>query len=325
MDVPDHLDSLSRRKRTRLQSTGKRVTPQERDILWFSIVHRHGPLPSSFLHAFSKNLRRSEKRAKDRLTDLFNEARTPHGGPYLSRPLQQFRTIDSRYNDLVYDLTPASEAALKERDLWHEANANSAGPWLHRFMVACITASIELATLARNNIRFIPQADILSRAGAELRYPTTITNPKTGRTETRDLIPDALFGLEYRKGGQSYYRFFVVEADRGTEPTTSTNFNRKSHLRGLLQYRDYIGNGRYRKHLGLKSSLLALNVLTEATKMKKMMALTERISGSAGNSYMLYRTVDAFGLAFKPPKPMPELLEGPWKRAGKADFGIDRP
>jgi hypothetical protein len=111
---PNALDSLARRKRHRPTSTDKRVTPQERDLLWFQKIHQHGPLSSSYLHAFSKHIRRNEKRAKDRLTDLFNESRTPHGGTYLNRPGQQFRTLDSRYNDLIYDLTPASRLALKE-------------------------------------------------------------------------------------------------------------------------------------------------------------------------------------------------------------------
>jgi hypothetical protein len=101
-------DAIHRRKRTRPVSTGKRVTPQDRDLLWFQKLHEHGPLPSSFLLAFAQDMRRSEKRAKERLTDLFNEDNTAHDGTYLSRPLQQFRTIDSRYNQLVYDLTPSA-------------------------------------------------------------------------------------------------------------------------------------------------------------------------------------------------------------------------
>ena len=318
------FDTQGRRNRRHPVSTGKRVTPQERDLLWFRMIHRHGPLSSAYLHAFSRPLRSSEKRAKDRLTDLFNEDRTPHGGPYLSRPPQQFRTLDSRYNDLVYDLAPAAKAALKQHGLWEERAAPHRGPWLHGFMVSCITASIELATLARDDLRFIPEAAILGRAKAELRYPTSIiVDPRTGRRDTRDLIPDALFGLEYRRDGKRYYRFFVVEADRGTEPTASANFDRKSHLRGLLQYRDTIGKGKYKAHLGLTASLMVLAVTTAEAKRKKLVALTERLSGPAGNSYMLYRTCEAFGPVFKPPKPMPELLEGPWRRAGMADFYID--
>jgi hypothetical protein len=318
-------DALDRRKRTRPISTDKRVTPQGRDLLWFEKIHRHGPLSSSYLHAFSKHLRRSEKRAKDRLTDLFNESRTPHGGPYLSRPSQQFRTLDSRYNDLVYELTPASQAALQEQGLWNAAASPCPGTWLHRFMVSCITASIELATLDHDGVRFIPQSAILAHKGAQLRYPTSITFPGTKQAERRDLIPDALFGLDYLRDGQRYYRFFLVEADRGTEPATARNFARKSYQRSLLQYRDYIGKGHYKQHLGLTANLMVLNVSVDATKERKRIALTARMSGPAGNSYMLFRTCESFGQVFKPPKPMPELLDGNWARAGQAPFCIARP
>ena len=143
--------------------------------------------------------------------------RTPHGGAYLTRPSQQFRTLDSRYNDLVYELTPTSEQALKENGLWQDAAAQRAGPWLHGFMVCCVTSSIELATLERSDIRFISQAEILSRIDTKLRDPTKIADPKTGKALTKDLIPDALFGLEYNVKDQHYYRFFLVEADRGSK------------------------------------------------------------------------------------------------------------
>jgi hypothetical protein len=324
-ESPDPFDSLSRRKRTHPTSTDKRVTPQERDLLWFQKIHGHGPLSSSYLHAFSKHLRRNEKRAKDRLTDLFNESRTPHDGTYLTRPSQQFRTLDSRYNDLVYDLTDAANAALKERGLWQDTATGRAGPWLHGFMVSCITASIELATLDRDDIRYIPQAEILARAGTELRYPTTIEDPATGKAARKDLIPDALFGLEYTVNGESLYRFYLVEADRGTEPATSANFNRKSHHRSILQYRDYIRRGHYKDHLGLTASLLVLNVMTDAAKLRKMIALTQEVSGDQGNTFMLFQLCKSFGPVFKPPKPMPELLEGSWSRAGQDEFRIGKP
>ena len=93
--LADGRDTLDRRKRLSPISTGKRVTPQDRDILWFEKLAEHGPLPSSFLLAFAANMRKCEKRARERLTDLFNEDNTPDGGPYLVRPPQQFRTLDS--------------------------------------------------------------------------------------------------------------------------------------------------------------------------------------------------------------------------------------
>lgn len=137
-------DALGRRGRLHPQSTSKSITLQERDLLWLQKIHEHGPLASSVLLAFAKDKGASAKRAQERLTDLFNEGNTAHGGAYLTRPPQQFATIDSRYNQLVYDLAPAGVRALKGRQLWRETNAVTAGPWLHQFMVSSITASTEL-------------------------------------------------------------------------------------------------------------------------------------------------------------------------------------
>ncbi|MFT6063410.1 MAG: hypothetical protein ACJAVR_003479 [Paracoccaceae bacterium] len=70
--------------------------------------------------------------------------------------------------------------------------------------------------------------------GADL-HPVPFTDPKTGREEARDLIPGALFGLEYATDEASRFRFFVVEADRATEPSRASSYNRKSHLRSIAR------------------------------------------------------------------------------------------
>jgi hypothetical protein len=309
-------DALGRRHRNRPTSTGKRVSPQPRDLLWFEMLHRHGPLSSSHLHAFSARLASSPKRALDRLTDLFNEADTPHGGPYLVRPWQQFQTLDARYQELVYDLAPAAEAVLRERGLWHGHGAAPGGPWRHWAMVAAITASIELAARSDPHLAFIPQHAILARAGATLRCPVRIPNPQTGKEERHDLVPDALFGLEYT-GGTSSFRFFVVEADRATEPTRASSFSRKSHLRHFLQYAAYIAGGRYKEHLKLTAPLLVLNVFTNEAAMRNAMRLALELLPS-GMSYHLFASAPQFGGHFKPAAPRPELLRTAWLRAGAA-------
>jgi hypothetical protein len=315
----DDHDVLMRRKRLRSVSTGKRVTPQDRDLLWFAKLHEHGPLPSSFLLQYSQDMRRSEKRARERLTDLFNEDNTPDGGPYLARPQQQFRTLDSRYNQLVYDLTPASERALKQAGLWSPRSSARSGPWLHGFMVSCITASIELATLDRADLAYIPQSRILERADADLRWRTIIADPSASRDYLKDLLPDALFGLEYRTDKGSRFRFFLVEADRATEPATSTNFNRKSFLRSLLQYERYIGHGEYREHLKLTAPLMVLNVSADPARTLRMIDLATRLYPQ-GNAYMLFRTWADFGPVFRPPAPALGLLDGDWVRGGLPPF-----
>ena len=63
-----------------------------------------------------------------------------------------------------------------------------------------------------------------------------------------------------------YYQFFVVEADRSTEPLTSSNMNRKSLQRMLLQYEDYLGQGRYKEHLKLTAPMVVLCVFENEEK-----------------------------------------------------------
>lgn len=322
--LADGRDSLDRRKRLSPISTGKRVTPQDRDLLWLQKLREHGPLPTSFLLAFGSGMRKSDKRARERLTDLFNEDNTPDSGPYFTRPPQQFRTLDSRYNQLVYDLAPAGERALKRHDIAVQSRAASSGPWLHSFMTSCITASIELGTQGRPDIAYIPQSQILERAKAELRFPVTIIDPGTGRELAKDLLPDAIFGLEYRTDSGSRFRFFAVEADRATEPTTSGNWNRKSFLRNLLQYEAYVTGGAYRGHLDLKSPLLLLTVTSDPARTARMVDFTaKRYPG--GNSFMLFQTWADFGPAFRPPHPALSLLMGEWARAGLSSFMIAKP
>ena len=189
------------------------------------------------------------------------------------------------------------------------------GPWLHRFMTSSITASIQLAANDDPHLTFITQAEILERANTTLSCPVEITDPQTGRQVRKDLKPDALFGLECRQGEERFYRFFVVEADRSTEPYTATNFNRKSVLRNVLQYREYIANGVYKDHLKLTAPLLVLNVCSDAARSERMRQFIADESGGSV-SYQLFQAWEAFQSPFRPPEPNTGLLTGRWGRPG---------
>jgi len=306
------LDALGRRCRSKPMPSGKSVKPQPRDLLWFEKLAEHGPLPSSFLLAFAKDTHRSEKRAKERLTDLFNEDCTPQKGTYLTRPTQQFDTLDARYNQLVYDLSPASIAALRKNG--SAIRPARSGPWRHSLMVSCITASIELACNERDDIAYIPQSQILARAEVSLQWPTEITDPDTEATYEKDLLPDAVFGLEYLTSGGPSYRFYAVEADRASEPLRSAEIHRKSFLRHLLQYEDYIENEGYRQHLALTAPMMVLNVTTSEERAQRMLALTNEFF-PLGNSYQLFQVWNSFGKIFKPPSPNTNLLSCVWARS----------
>ena len=86
------------------------------------------------------------------------------------------------------------------------------GPYLHRFMTAAITATTELeATAAR--FRFIPSGEIVRHKKCP-ESTRNAANPIAIRIGSATIIPDALYGIDY--GGK--YKFWALEADRGTEP-----------------------------------------------------------------------------------------------------------
>ena len=247
-----------------------------------------------------------------------------HEGNLLSKPGKQFDPMDARHNQLIYDLNEHSIQILREEGGYSDRAPACSGPWKHRAMVSSITASIELATYGKN-IRYIPQHEILDQLGTTLRIPVTIRNDRLARDEQHDLIPDAMFGLEYDEAGRKSYIFYLVEADRGTEPLKVKNLARKSYLRSIQQYRKLIGGKHYKAHFGLNAGLLVLNVTTSEERMKNLIELVAESSDSGCNTYMLFQTAPLFGTYFKPPKPIPDLLTGPWYRAGHAPFYLNQP
>lgn len=305
-------DSIERRLRNRRTPTGKRVAARMRDVEWFAALHRHGPLSSSYLHSFTKRPCVSEKATRVRLADLFHESRTHHGSAYLDRPWQQFDTIDARYQELIYDLTPASVAVLKERGDWHDP-AQNGGPWKHRYMVASITASIELMC-REHGFRYIPGYKILDRARANLRC--SVPYAWNGVRKTATLAPDALFAIDY--GGS--YRAYVVEADRNTEPNRPKSHTRKSWLRNILQYRNFIGDRLYKQHYGINCPLMLLVVMTSKRHMMNILDIVEDVAGR--NTYMCFSSAENFGSVFRPSGVLCRLFANGWKRAGHPDFHL---
>ena len=322
-DIGCSMETLippKRRLRYERKSTGKRVSTTDRDLIWFLALQRHGPLPSNFLLAFTRDFRSSYTRSLERLGDLYHESNTPHGGSYLDRPRQQWNAT-AKFERTVYELAPAAERALEERGLAPSGHVQHRAMYHHRLMVSCITASIELAAKEDPHLRFIAQDEILARSpNKTLSIPcvVTYTNPRTGNIQTLDalVVPDAIFGLEYVVGGQRLYRFFMVEADRSHEPIIRANLLESSYLRKVLQYREVIGNGGYRRHFGMKASMLLLTVTTNARHMTGIMRMAQEVVGTAGCSYMLFRTAPEFGDELHVPDPTGGYLTGPWVRPG---------
>ena len=308
-------DALKRRKRDTPTSTGKRIVPQPRDLLWFEKLALHGALSADTLHAYSAHLCKNPRATRYRLADLYHEDNTPHGGTYLDRPKQQRDTENSDRKTRVYDLTPRSEKVLAEQGI---PVLKHKGWWLHQFMTAFITSPIELGALKTPNIRFIPQWEVLNQSALRVVVPYE----HNGRTQECALIPDAFFGIEY--GDKR--RYFVVEADRSTENIDADNLTtRKTVRRNLMQYRQLIGRKMYKDAYGIDAGLIVLYITTNTSRMRSMMDMLLEISGGRGNNFITFATLPELDTPFKPPPPKYDLFTQPYLRAGNEPFFIDKP
>lgn len=304
------IDAANRRSRfAGRQPSGKRVILGSRDFALFTALERHGPLPSTYLYAFTKNAARNFKGFQQRLTDLYNEDNTPHRDFYLDRPEQQNASINARYQPMSYELTSAGDRALREagvaRQMWERPN----GPYLHRFMTACITASIELAATAAG-ITYLSQDHIFSHpkcpaAVADADHPLGLPH--------RDgvIIPDQLFGLDY--GGR--YRFFALEADRKTETIVSTKATSKAFAKKLEAYLDVLRNKTYKEVWGIPT-LHVVIVTTSDAHMKTMIQVLADMASPAEAQRFLFKSKPQFGKYWTVPPVMSDLLSEPWARVG---------
>lgn len=313
------LDSLQRRNRIEPHSTGRRIDYlTERDLFWFEKLYRHGPLPSTYLVAYSRALGYTvDKKALDRLTLLFHEATTAHKAPYLDRPFQQHNT-QLRYQPSVYDVRPAAKKALEEAGRLPEyAPTHAIGMWwYHDFMLACITASIELACLREpDKYRFIFHDEICGDISSHLSFPVTFTDI-TGKKRTQLLNPDRAFGIHYLKDNS--VRYFLVEADRGTETVNSASAGRKRLLDTDLQYRQFIGKLDYKEAMLFDGGIVLLNVMTSEQRMHNLMGLIKP------TNYMAFKALPIFGREFKSPPVMYDLFTDPWARPGKGNFWVNK-
>jgi Replication-relaxation len=292
-------------KRTR---TGRRIELSARDIKIFELLTRYRYLRSTYMHAFVGGA--SETRFKERLGDLFHEG-------YLDRPAQQWEFADARCMPAVHENGRGGINALRACGNGLDADERQiAGTthrqFLHALMICEALASMELAVRAGEHLRFIAWPEILARASEVTRAsrtPFRLPVPSGGY-----VVPDGLFGLEYRAGDAKSYRFFALEADRGTMPVARSKPGQTSYLGKLAAYGEIIGQQAHKTHWGIPNLL----VLTLMNSEARMRATLERLGGQLGNAAFLFKAIDASALR----TPATQLLSEPWERAGRAAICI---
>ncbi len=279
--------------------TGKRLALTDRNMEIFRTLQRYRFLRSTYLHEFVGGA--SEKRFVERLGDLFHEG-------YLDRPTEQWRFANARCKPVVYELgkggiEAAGAATEAETVTWFRN-----GPlrqFEHTLMVCEVLASIELATHGRDDVRFIPWPEILAKAPEATRRSA---RPYVLSAGTGDnVVPDAIFGLEYRRDGRKSYRFFALEADRRTMPIVRTGGNGTSVLAKLTSYGHVFARESYRASLGIPN-LLVLTVTTDEMRCTEMV-------GKCASSLSDVRPF-LFRAWAGTTAPETDLLSTPWKRPG---------
>ncbi|MEI9887764.1 MAG: replication-relaxation family protein [Rhizomicrobium sp.] len=303
------MEIQRRRSRMRRTRTGKRIELTRRDIEIFKLLSRYRYLRSTYIHAFVGGA--SETRFKERLGDLFHEG-------YLDRPPQQWEFADARHTPVVHESGRAADQALRACGMALEgANTPLADSphrqFLHSLMICETLASLDLGVRATAGLRLIGWPEILGRAPDATRSsptPFRIPVPSGGY-----LVPDGLFGIEYSSGGSKSYRFFALEADRGTVPIVRSSPNQSSYLGKIGSYREIIVRQVHKTYLGLPN-LLVLTLTTSQERMTGIMGRLQREQGD--NATFLFGAIAAGATR----TPMP-LLTAAWRRAGFSPLRID--
>lgn len=307
-------DLLNRRLRfappnpdARPASAPKRLVLQVADHILFAAIDRHGPLPSHYLHQYTRALRTDETRLKKRLTEFYNG---DVEGAYLSRPPQQHAGYEARYQHLVYDLTPRARAVLAELNLLGSYSPRRSDPFLHQLMGACVGASLELACTKRK-LRYIPREEILThpkcpQAAREAKNPMAL--PLSGN---RSLIPDDLFGIEYPGVG---FRFFAVEIDRNTESIERKSLEYNTIGKKVANYLEALSTKAYQRWWGIPN-LSVLIATTNATHAGNILDYINRQDADPRHKERFALTaIPDFGVNWRVPKEvLYQLLKEPWR------------
>ena len=301
-----HTDTLKRRIRfAPPQPVDKRIDLSDDDLALFAAIHRHGPLPSHYLFAFTGKSNFNSH--QHRLTKLYNG--TAHGA-YLVRPPQQFASFHARYQPIVYDLNEKSKQLLIEHGKISPF-IKRLDPFLHRLMSACVGASIELSCTPRG-LTYIPRHAILKRTDSPMELPLSQFVPQ------KSLVPDDLFGIDY--GGS--YRFFAVEIDRNTESIERRKIDQNTFGKKLACYIDAMKHRTFKDVWGIPN-MMVLTITTNATHMNNMMAYLEKLDPTLSARF-LFKALPTFGSNWRVPKTVYTDILGPWDRADGSVFDIDK-
>lgn len=262
MNIRPRFDRLGRRQRYARSPKGKRLKVGARDLQILRWLYRYRYLDSRHLVRILQP--QSEKRFIERLGDLFHETGLINRPPI--HTLAHSLAFDRHCSALVYEVADAGielltrSNALPDRAVTLSRRRNSR-QFAHACLIIETLLAIELETIRTPGERFVPADEILARAPASTRQarnplavPVTIQPgkkfPQIKRPWKTHIIPDGLYGIEYREDGDKKYRFWALECDLAT-PQTRTSPTHSSLARKQAAYAALLSSRAFRDHWGI--------------------------------------------------------------------------
>jgi hypothetical protein len=325
MDARTH-DRNSRWDREPVLSGGKpRIAAlTSRDIEAFKLLARYRYLPLDDIHAFVGGSLKG-------LGHHFNVlSRKPN--LYINRPQQQRQHADANYRRLIYELDERGGRALQDCGIPFLPKRQIRN-FAHELMACRIMASIELDASRSPHLRLITWSEILDnpktpRALADAPRPTYIPVSFTLREQihSTEISADGMpFGIERTKpdGSQLYFFFPGIEADTGSEPVESHDFERSSIYKKFAAYRAIAEQNIHTSRFGFPNFFVPIITNTEA-RMGSMMRCLERITDGQGSKMFLFKTFRDSTAAEGIARPAGYMLTEPWDRVGFAPLDFTK-
>ena len=189
----------------------------------------------------------------------------------------------------------------------------------HAALASHATGSIEAGVAATPNARLITWAEILQSqampaATKKKDHPNGIpaSYQFDGEIFEKTVFADSRpFGIELISDGRKKFRFFPgIEADAGTEPIATTNFDRTSLFSKFKAYLAIEADETHRSHFGFPIFFVPfLFSLGNEQRVISAKAELDRMTHGAGSKSILFK-------AARKGAPQGYLFNEPWERVG---------
>lgn len=288
----------------------------EDDIAIFKVLGRYRYLPTDYLAALTG---RSLPALQARLEIL---CRKPNC--YINRPHQQRGNADANTRRLIYELDDKGADELRKRGLIY-----SRKKYLHNFaheLMACtIAASFEIGAKTCPSVQImwwhqLMDSPQMPAATKQLTNPQVLLYSGDGRQDevASDWRP---FVIERNYESRSFIFVFGFEADCGTEPIDTADFERSAIRNKLVAYLTALQHDVPRQRYGATTFMVPFITTTEA-RMRSMMALLESLHAGPLGKRFLFKHVPSFTSFEKPAPAAGHMLTEPWHRAGFDPFSF---